>query len=302
MSIGTGAAIALGVGAAASAAGGVASSVIGSHAAKTAAQIQENAAQAGIDETKREFDVSQGNLAPWLTAGTTALGQLTSGTAPGGSLVTPFGETYQTPTPFSFGAFTAPTLDNTNDPGYAFRLQQGQQALQRGAAAGGGAFSGGTLAALTRYGQDYASNEYQNVYNRALTGYNTNFNTALGSYNTNVNNALNAYNTRFNAYNIGQGNTFNRLAALSGSGQTTATTLGNLGANMASNTANLLTQQGNAGAAGVLGSAQAINSGLNSVVGGVNNYATGGLLSMLTGGSARRPSTGGIPGDETGYG
>jgi hypothetical protein len=312
MSIGTGTALA--IGGIASAAGGIGSSLIGSSAAKTAAQQQQQAAQAAIAEQQREFNTTQTNLAPWMAAGTGALSQLTAGTAPGGSLVTPFGETYQTPTPFSYtpfsapAPFTAPTLDNTNDPGYAFRLQQGEQALQRGAAAGGGAFSGGTLAALTRYGQDYASNEYQNVYNRALTGYNTNFNDslnayntnftgALNSYNTNVNTGLNAYNTRANAYNTGQTNQFNRLAALSGSGQTATNTLAATGANTANQVANLLTEQGNAQAAGTLGSASAINNGINSIVGGVNNYVNGGILSSLTGGSAASstPIGGNVP-------
>jgi hypothetical protein len=269
MSIGTGAALALGLG---TAAAGVASSAIGAHSAGSAADQQKAAAQAAIDEQKRQYDLTRSDLQPWTTAGTGALSQLTSGTAPGGSLVTPYGATYQTP-----GAFVAPTLDNTNDPGYAFRLASGEQALARGAAAGGGAFSGGTLAALTRYGQDYASNEYQNVYNRAL-----------GTYNTNVNTGLNAYNTQFNAYNTGQTNQFNRLAALAGMGQSSTNTLVNAGANAANQTSDLLTQQGNAGAAGTLGTGSAINNGINSVLGGLtNDYLGGSLIKALTGGSAQ---------------
>ena len=198
----------------------------------------------------------------------------TAGTQPGGSLVTPYSGTYQAPAPF-----TAPTgVDESNDPGYQFRLAQGDQAIQRAAAAGGGAFSGGTLKALSRYGQDYASNEYSNVYNRALTGYNTNVNTGLNSFLTN-----------FNAYNTGQGNTFNRLASLAGMGQTATGQLGQLGQSSAANIGNLLTGQGNAAAAGALGSASAVNSGLNSIVGGTNSalnmYTNGQLLQLLTGGS-----------------
>jgi len=52
------------------------------------------------------------------------------------------------------------------DPGYEFRFQEGQRALERGAAARGGLLSGGFARKMTRYGQDYASNEYTNVYNR----------------------------------------------------------------------------------------------------------------------------------------
>jgi hypothetical protein len=39
-----------------------------------AADAQAAAAQAGIDEQRRQFDVTQQNLQPWLTAGTSALG------------------------------------------------------------------------------------------------------------------------------------------------------------------------------------------------------------------------------------
>ena len=52
------------------------------------------------------------------------------------------------------------------DPGYEFRRSEGERAVSAGASARGGLLSGGTGKALTRYGQDYASNEYTNVYNR----------------------------------------------------------------------------------------------------------------------------------------
>lgn len=52
------------------------------------------------------------------------------------------------------------------DPGYNFRMSEGMRALERGAAARGGLLSGGFARQAIRYGQDYASNEYSNVYNR----------------------------------------------------------------------------------------------------------------------------------------
>lgn len=52
------------------------------------------------------------------------------------------------------------------DPGYEFRMGEGIKALDRSAAARGTLNSGGQLRKLTRYGQDYASAEYQNVYSR----------------------------------------------------------------------------------------------------------------------------------------
>jgi hypothetical protein len=68
--------------------------------------------------------------------------------------------------------FTRPTVqDAFNEPGYQFRLQSGSDALQRSAAAKGLLRTGGTLKDITEYGQNFASNEYGNVFNRALSAY-----------------------------------------------------------------------------------------------------------------------------------
>jgi hypothetical protein len=69
---------------------------------------------------------------------------------------------------------TSPDIDTTQgqdfqwqtDPGYQFRFEEGQRALDRGAAARGGLLSGGYGRKAIRYGQGFASNEYTNVYNR----------------------------------------------------------------------------------------------------------------------------------------
>ena len=61
------------------------------------------------------------------------------------------------------------TADFQQDPGYAFRIAEGQKALDRQAAARGGLISGGALKAATRYGQEMGSQEYQNAYNRYQT-------------------------------------------------------------------------------------------------------------------------------------
>lgn len=52
------------------------------------------------------------------------------------------------------------------DPGYQFRLGEGLKALDRQAAARGGLISGAALRASQRYGQEFASNEFGNAYNR----------------------------------------------------------------------------------------------------------------------------------------
>ena len=54
----------------------------------------------------------------------------------------------------------------TKTPGYDFRMQQGRQAVEAGAAARHGLMSGAAQQALTQYGQDYGSNEYGNYLGR----------------------------------------------------------------------------------------------------------------------------------------
>ena len=61
--------------------------------------------------------------------------------------------------------FTAADLEF--DPGYQFRLSEGQKALERSAAARGTLRTGGTLKALERYAQDAASQEYAAAFERA---------------------------------------------------------------------------------------------------------------------------------------
>ena len=68
------------------------------------------------------------------------------------------------------GAYArAPGMEEIQmDPGYAFRFAEGQKALERRLAAGGRMFSGGALKAGTQYGQEMASQEFQNAYERAM--------------------------------------------------------------------------------------------------------------------------------------
>ena len=73
-------------------------------------------------------------------------------------------------------AFTAEDFNKHQDPGYAFRLKEGQQALDRTASARGGLLSGGALKAATQYGQEMGSQEFMNAYTRALQTDTTNYN------------------------------------------------------------------------------------------------------------------------------
>ena len=52
------------------------------------------------------------------------------------------------------------------EPGYQFRLGEGEKAIDRASAAGGSFFSGKRGKALVEYGQEFASNEYDKFMNR----------------------------------------------------------------------------------------------------------------------------------------
>lgn len=121
--------------------------------------------------------------------------------------------------------------DFTKDPGYDFRLSEGEKGINRSLAARGGLFSGAAGKALSRYNQDFASNEYGNAYNR---------------------------------YNTNQGNKFNRLASLAGIGQSATNQVQQAGQNAANNISSNMIGSGNAQASGIMGIGNAISGGLNN--------------------------------------
>jgi len=200
------------------------SSLYGANAAQQAGSAQAAAASRAADLQYQQFRDQAALLEPFRQAGVRALPQL---------------ESQRNMMP---GAFTG-KVDLTQDPGYAFRLSEGQKALDRSAAARGGLISGGALKAAQRFGQDLGSQEYQNAYNRALTGYNADVARESTGYN--------------------------RLAALAGIGQTATSQVGAAGQNMASNVGNLMTSGAAANAAGTVGGANALTGGLGSYL----NYA-----------------------------
>ena len=87
------------------------------------------------------------------------------------------------PHPTPYGDFTAPTSGSlASDPGFQFRLAQGNQAAQRSAAAHGTLLTGGLQKSLANYNQGMASDEYGNAYNRALSSYTANRDTNQQNY------------------------------------------------------------------------------------------------------------------------
>lgn len=135
----------------------------------------------------------------------------------------------------AFGSFTKPfTVEDfyaNQDPGYAFELQQGQQAVQNAASAGSGAFSGAALKDLLGYSQKYAR-----------TG----------------------YNDAFNRYQTSQGNIFNRLSDIAHLGQNAAAGVGSQGTALAGNAGQMTSNAGSAAGAGIVGAGNAIGDGLTN--------------------------------------
>jgi len=106
-------------------------------------------------------------------------------------------------------------------PGYEFRLGEGVKALERGASARGGLLSGAQQKALTRYGQDIGSQEYQNYLSQlaGLMGQGYGASTTSGGYLTGAgSNLANLYG------NIGQ----QQLAGYGMLGQQKGQFMGNL--------------------------------------------------------------------------
>jgi hypothetical protein len=74
--------------------------------------------------------------------------------------------------------------DFIKDPGYQFRMDEGNREVQTGAAARGGLLSGAAMKAMQRYSQGFASNEFANAYNRDTTNKNNKYQRLSGMTDT----------------------------------------------------------------------------------------------------------------------
>ena len=122
--------------------------------------------------------------------------------------------------------------DFQQDPGYGFRLAEGQKALERQAAARGGLISGGALKAAQRYGQDMGSQEYTNAFNR---------------------------------YQTNRANQLNPLGSLMSSGQAAVNNQASAAGNYGAQGAAALQAAGQANAAGAMGAGNTWNNALGTM-------------------------------------
>ena len=201
----------------------VASAVIGSASSRSAASTQAKSADHAAALQQQQFERQVELSEPWRKAGEQALNKLIP--------LTDY-------TAFGMDQFQA-------DPGYAFRLSEGMKGLERSAAARGGLLSGATLKGIQRYGQDMASQEYTNAFNR----YQAERQARLGP-----------------------------LQSLAGVGQTATQQIGQAGQNYAANAGEAMMSGAAARASGYMGGANALSGALNT---GLNFYQNQQMLNRM---------------------
>ena len=195
--------------------------------ATQAAETQAAAAERTAALQKEMFDLQRAGQEPYRQAGLTGQNRLMELLGLGGDTgAAGYGKYGKD---FSMADYQA-------DPGYAFRLSEGQKALERSAAARGGLISGGALKAATRYGQDMGSQEYQNAFNR---------------------------------YQTSRANQLQPLGNLMSMGQSAASNQGQAAGNYGANAGNAYMAAGNAIGAGQLGAANTLAGGIQT---GVSSY------------------------------
>lgn len=126
--------------------GGIANGLIGANAASKASDAQTAAAQKALELQKYMYDTTRSDQAPYRATGAVGAAGMTN--------------LLQNPSSI------------TSDPSYAFGLGQGVQGVDRSAAGKGSLYSGATLKALDRYGQDYAGTKLNDAFGRYSTAAN----------------------------------------------------------------------------------------------------------------------------------
>ena len=240
----------------------IGSALIGSSAASDAANAQIQAANTASQTELSMFNQTQANEKPFMTAGQNSLAALMQG----------LGLSSGSNGAVANGSLTAP-FNYQASPGYAYQLQQGQQAVQNSAAARGGLNSGNTDMALQANAVGLAGQDYY---------------------------------TGLAANQAQQQQQYNMLQTLAGSGQNAAANLGALGSQTAQSIGSNTLAAGNASAAGsvaqgnalagLLNNSQFIN-GVSGMFGGSTGFNSGQALQGVgsvgytdVGGSAALPA------------
>jgi hypothetical protein len=192
----------------------LASGYMGSKAAKDAAGMQVAGMDRATAAQQAQYEQTREDYAPYRELGYTALKDI------------------EALKPLLTAQFGPEQFEQYLDPSMDFRRRLGEQTTARALNVGGGFLSGNTLRGLTDYGQNLASTEYANAFNR--------FQTDRG----------NIYNTLGNIAGMGMGAT-NQGAQY---GQAAAQNIGTLAVGSAQ-----------AQASGTIGQAQAWQNSLGQV-------------------------------------
>jgi len=196
--------------------GDIIGGVIQDRSARRADKTMREATANEIAENRRQYDTTRADFAPYREQGVNALQRLA-------------------------GDIDKPTAaaDVMEDPGYQFGLDQGQQAISRRIAAGGGRVSGAAIKAAARFGTDYASAGYGAAYQRKQ-------------------------------------DRLNRLAAIAGVGQTATGQTAQAGQFATGNIGNALSNQGSATAASQLYRGNVWANTSNKLVSAAGKFFAGG--------------------------
>jgi hypothetical protein len=199
--------------------------VIASKASKKASRAQIEASEKADAAQERMFQKQMELQEPFRQGGLTAQDQIMQLLGIGGDKnAQGYGSMAK-----AFG-----TEQFQQDPGYAFRQAEGMKALERSAAARGNLLSGSTLKGVQRFGQDLASQEYQNAFNR---------------------------------FQIERSARLNPLQSLMGSGQSATNVMTGAAGQRGQNEASNLYNAGQARASGYIGSANALTNALGQIGG-----------------------------------
>lgn len=172
----------------------------GKKASERALQDQLAYANRALDTYKDMYDQQREDLQPWHDVGEKNLNTLDKEM---GGLTRNF------------------SMDDFHkDPGYQFRLDEAMKAMENSAAARGSLQGTNTMRDLVNYSQNYASNEYQNAYNR---------------------------------FNQDRDQRYNKLANLAGMGQVQSGAMANAAGGYGQNVANTQIGMGNAHAGHQMG-------------------------------------------------
>ena len=224
----------------------IGSALLGSEASSNAADVQAASADRAAQLQKEMFDKQIELQQPFRQAGLTAQERYMQLMGLGGNQTSP-----------DYGKYTRDfgQQDFQQDPGYAFRMSEGLKALDRQAAARGGLISGAALKGAQRFGQEAASEEYTNAFNR---------------------------------YQTNRANQLQPLQSLMGTSQTAANTLGQAARGYAQGAGEAYMGAGAARASGYMGGANALTGAINQ---GFNQYSDQQFLNNMR----YRPSGGRNP-------